>query len=218
VGAILRAARYGASGAARGTDALASQPVRRAHSARSGRRMPASSWRSRDNRRPACGASIAPSTGSRPLPCPGRRPSGSSRPREWRRGASLPPQVWRLCPSPGRMGLLRRLMTAAESADEPPPATHSTRAEWCHVGLPRLHVRPPVARVLALGGARIRRAESQWKRLCSPSHGRCANPHTQRGRGTLLRARARPNMPGTRWPAPCTRYPRWKLPAAAVGN
>jgi hypothetical protein len=64
--------------------------------------------------------------------------------------------VWRSAPSPGRMRLLRRLATAAESAGEPPPATHSTRAEWCATACGAWP---------AFGRARIRQAESQWKRF-----------------------------------------------------
>ena len=99
-GATLRAARYGASGASRGTDALASQPVRRAHSARSGRRMPASSCGPETIDGPRAARASLRLLESRPLPCPGRRPSGSSVARGWRRGASLPPPGVAALPPP----------------------------------------------------------------------------------------------------------------------
>ena len=216
-GATLREARYGASRASRGTDALASQPVRRAHSARSGRRMSASSCGPETIHGPRAARASLRLLESRSPPVPGPpsiRKLRGPRVAAWRVAAA--PRCGGSGPSPGRMRLLRRLVTAAESAGEPRPAMLSTRAEWCHVGCT---FDRDVARGLPLGGARIRQAESQWKPLGAPSHVRCANPHTQRGRATLLRARAAPKRAGYVLARSVHSVrPHWKLPAAAVGN
>ena len=119
-------------------------------------------------------------------------------------------------PSPGRMRLLRRLVTAAESAGEPRPlcfqralngVTSDARstAMW-RVGLP-------------LGGVRIRQAESQWKPFGRTfAREMCESAHPTWSRDPLARSGPPKHAGYVLARSVHSVPPRWKLPAAAVGN